>query len=196
MAVTRRQTAERHRRQAEQQQPQQQQSREEQPVVPLANVDIETTVTESSPTTRVDITSSVPDFPIVVDSRTVKSLPVALGTETVPAQEVVTATTTQVIGPETDTSANDGDGDMPAANNTSDHRGQRVQVGTRAFAAQVTFDDISTADIKRVVQIPWFDRAAVIADAEVDFRNPRIVFIGRGVFLGHRRRGPVNASLE
>lgn len=45
-----------------------------------------------------------------------------------------------------------------------------MQIKTRRLLAPVSIDDISPTDFKQIAFIPLFDRAAMFADAEAEFR--------------------------
>lgn len=49
-------------------------------------------------------------------------------------------------------------------------RTQPVTIGGREFPAPVSFDDVPPTDFRRLVKIPWFDHAGVLADAANDYQ--------------------------
>lgn len=50
-----------------------------------------------------------------------------------------------------------------------DHRGQKIKIGTRRFAAPFSFNADSTSYFKRIELMLLFDLTAVLADAESEF---------------------------
>lgn len=60
-------------------------------------------------------------------------------------------------------------GSTPGTN--TDRRGQSIQIWTRLFLGQVSFDDMSPGDFKRISLIPWFDGTVVLADSDVELSS-------------------------